>query len=80
MATTQRSTIIRKAVSVGAVAIAATLVGASSPVASAAAINKTSATTVTSLDTPANWAIVRQAAASGYAVSSKLSASCGALQ
>lgn len=79
MAISQRRSLIRRAVSVSAVAIVATLLGASSPVASAAPTT-VKAPTVTSLDTAANWAVVKAAAKSGYAVSAKLAASCGATQ
>jgi hypothetical protein len=80
MATTQRRSSIRRAFSVGAVAVAATVLGASSPIASAAAIGASSASSVSTLDTPANWAVVKAAAASGYFVPDKYAASCGAKQ
>lgn len=75
MAITQRRSFVRRAVTASAVAMTVTLLGASSPIASAAP-----AAGFTSLDNPANWAIAKAAAASGYAVPAKYAASCGALQ
>ena len=75
-----RRTFSRRALSVGAIAVAATVLGASAPIASAATTVGRSASTVTSLDNPANWAVAKQAAASGYSVPAKFAASCGAKQ
>jgi hypothetical protein len=80
MAITQPKTLIRSACFVSAVAIAATVLTAGSPVASAAPIGGSPASTLTSLDNPANWAAVRQAALTGYVVPAKYAASCGATQ
>lgn len=76
MAITPRRIVIRKAFAVSALAIAATALGASSPIASAAPA--TPAAGFTTLDTAANWAIAKAAASTGYAVSDTFAASCGA--
>lgn len=78
--TTPRRSIVRRACSVTAVAFVATVLGAGSPIAASASTTGTTVTGGTSLDTPANWAIVHEAAATGYVVPAKYAASCGALQ
>ena len=80
MANPQRHAVIRRALTVSAIVIAATAVGASSPMASAAPISGSPTAGFTSLDTPANWAVVKEAARTGYVVPAKYAASCGAAQ
>lgn len=83
MAITQRPTLIRRAViSVSAIAIAAAVAGAGSPIASAASTSGSPASSLTSLpdqiNSPVAQAAVNKAASAGYPVSAKLAASCGA--
>ena len=80
MAIIQRNTLIRRAFAVSAVAVVATVLGAGSPVASAAPTPKVAAAGFATLDTPANWAIAKAAAKSGYFVPAKYAANCGAKQ
>ena len=71
MTTPSRRTRLRHALTIGAVAIAASVAGATSSTAAAAPAP------VTSLDTPANWAVVAEAAAGGYQVPAELDVNCG---
>lgn len=72
--------LLRRALTASGIAIAATVLGASSPMASAAPVSDAPVASFTSLDTPANWAVVKEAARTGYVVPAKYAASCGAAQ
>ncbi len=74
MATTQRQTLIRRALSISALAIVVSGLGVGSPVASAAPAKVSS---IPALGSPAALAAVKDAAATGYALPATLAANCG---
>ena len=74
MATTPRRTLIRRAASVSAIAIAVSVLGVGSPVASAAPVK---AAGIPALGSAAALAAVKDAAATGYTLPAKFGANCG---